>query len=118
MFYPYNYTVSDLMDRMAEVELRNSKLKFVDKGDYFSLTTPLVGARKEDVNISVKEGTQLTISYNPKEKNPYTHSFSQSWRLDGVDPENVTASLSDGLLNVVIPKLKAVQPKVRTVAVN
>ena len=118
MFYPYNYTVSDLMDRMAEVELRNSNAKFVDKGDYFSLTTPLVGARKEDVNISVREGTQRTISYNPKEKNPYTHSFSQSWRLDGVDPENVTASLSDGLLNVVIPKLKAVHPKVRTVAVN
>jgi HSP20 family molecular chaperone IbpA len=118
MFYPYNYTVSDLLDRMAEVELRNSNAKFVDKGDYFCLTTPLVGARKEDVNIFVKEGTQLAISYNPKEKNPYAPSFSQSWRLDGVDPENVTASLNDGLLTVVIPKLKAVQPKVRTVAVN
>ena len=117
MFYP-TYTVTDLLDRMAEVEIRNSKIKFVDKGDYFSLTTPLVGARKEDVNISVKEGTQLTISYNPKEKNPYAYAFAHSWKLDGVDPENVTASLNDGLLNVVVPKLKTVQPKVRTVAVN
>ena len=116
MFYPYTYT-DTLLDRMFELDAKYNKLRFVDKGDFYSLTTPLTGARKEDVHVLVKENSQLTLSYNPKEKNPYTPSFTNNWSLDGVDTENIVASLNNGLLTVVVPKSKPAQPKVRTIEV-
>jgi HSP20 family molecular chaperone IbpA len=116
MFYPYIYTDA-LLDRMFEVDTKYNKLRFVDKGDFYSLTTPLTGARKEDVHVLVKEDTQLTISYNPKEKNPYTPSFTNKWSLEGVDTDNIVVSLNNGLLTVVLPKSKPAQPKVRTIEV-
>ena len=116
MFYLYNYT-DNLLNHMYEVDTKYNKLRFVDKGDFYSLTTPMTGARKEDVHVLVKEDTQLTISYNPKEKNPYTPSFTNKWSLEGVDAEKISVSLSDGLLTVILPKTKPAQPKVRTIEV-
>ena len=105
-------------DKMLNELFSQSSWTFVDKGEYYSFVTPLAGARKEDVHVFVKDRNQLTIAYEPKEKNPYAPSFSKFWGLRDGNLEEVKAELKDGLLTVTVPKQKPAQPKVRTVVVN
>lgn len=119
MFYSYNKDLDfdNLLDRILNTTTLTENISFVDRGDSYVLTRPLVAAKREDVNVLIK-GDTLEVSYSPKEKNVYAASFVRNWKLTGVDAENVSADLKDGLLTVTVPKIKPAQPKVRTVAVN
>jgi HSP20 family protein len=75
------------------------------------------GCRKEDFNINISDST-LTISFDHKEqkkeenentgwvRNEYwQRSFSRSFTLDDtVDVNNITATYTDGILRVTLPK--------------
>ncbi|MFT2007407.1 Hsp20/alpha crystallin family protein [Pontibacter sp. 13R65] len=84
-----------------------------DKG--FELELALPGLRKEDISIDFQEG-KLTISgerkLEKKEDNRRYHmietqygSFTRTFYLpDNVNPDQIKAQLTDGILHVSVPK--------------
>ena len=97
-------------------------MDLVEAEDHFVLKADLPGLSESDVNIEVQDGT-LTISgerkaeHEQREKGWYRiersfGSFNRSLTLpDGVDPERIEASFSDGVLEVRIPKPEERKPR-------
>ncbi len=83
----------------------------------YHIDVDLPGVKKDDINIDVRDNV-LTISgernfkKEVKEEDYYKvetdfGKFTRSFTLpDNVDIENITATAEDGVLEVVIPKLK------------
>jgi HSP20 family protein len=81
----------------------------------------LPGMRKEDIEISLHDGT-LTIAGERKSETPNTDKAQRSERYVGtfrrsislparVDPNKVSASYRDGVLRVTLPKAEEAKPK-------
>jgi HSP20 family protein len=97
-------------------------IDLVEAEDHFVLRADLPGLREGDVNIEVQDGT-LTISGERKAEQEQRErgwyriersfgSFSRSLTLpDGVDPDGIAASFSDGVLEVRIPKPEERKPR-------
>jgi HSP20 family protein len=97
-------------------------MDLVEAEDHFVLKADLPGLAEGDVNIEVQDGT-LTISgerkaeHEQREKGWYRiersfGSFSRSLTLpDGVDPDKIEASFTDGVLEVHIPKPEERKPR-------
>jgi HSP20 family protein len=97
-------------------------MDLVEAEDHFVLKADLPGLREGDVNIEVQDGT-LTISgerkaeHEQRERGWYRiersfGSFNRSLTLpDGVDPDGIAASFSDGVLEVRIPKPEERKPR-------
>jgi HSP20 family protein len=97
-------------------------MDLVEVEDHFVLRADLPGLSEGDVNIEVQDAA-LTISgerkaeHEQREKGWYRiersfGSFSRSLTLpDGVDPERIEASFSDGVLEVRIPKPEERKPR-------
>jgi HSP20 family protein len=94
----------------------------VEAEDHFVLKADLPGLGEGDVNIELQDGT-LTISgergaeHEQREKGWYRIErafgrFSRSLTLpDGVDPDAIEASFSNGVLEVRIPKPAERKPR-------
>lgn len=86
----------------------------------YHIDVDLPGLKKEDINIDIKDNT-LTISGERKLKEEVKEedyykvetSFGKFQRMftlpDGVDIENISASSSDGVLEIIIPKMEKVE---------
>jgi HSP20 family protein len=97
-------------------------MDLVEAEDHFVLKADLPGLSEGDVNIEVQDGA-LTISgerkaeHEQREKGWYRiersfGSFSRSLTLpDGVDPDRIEASFSNGVLEVHIPKPEERKPR-------
>jgi HSP20 family protein len=97
-------------------------IDLVEADDHFVLEADLPGLSEGDVNIEVQDGT-LTISgerqaeHKQREKGWYRierafGSFNRSLTLpDGVDPDRIEASFSNGVLEVRIPKPEERKPR-------
>jgi HSP20 family protein len=88
-----------------------------DKAVYLEAELP--GVAEKDVDISVHEGV-LSIKAERKatEGRAYLHNgrsfgrFEQAITLpDQVDPENVAATLTNGVLRIELPKIPQAQPR-------
>ena len=100
------------------------------EGDYaYHVEVDLPGVKKEDINVDLKNDV-LTISGERKtkseikEKDYYKQEcsygkFQRSFTLpDNVDVENIEANSEDGVLEVVIPKLKKVEKESKKIEVK
>jgi HSP20 family protein len=97
-------------------------MDLVEAEDHFVLKADLPGLGEGDVNIEVQDGT-LTISgerkaeHEQREKGWYRierafGAFNRSLTLpDGVDPDRIAASFSDGVLELRIPKPEERKPR-------
>jgi HSP20 family protein len=97
--------------------------------DGYSIEVDLPGIKKDDVEINV-DNNVLTISgkrefkEETKEENYYKiessyGSFSRSFTLpQKVDIENIKASSVDGVLEVVIPKLKVIENNIKKIEIK
>ncbi len=104
-------------------------MDLVEHEDHFLLTADLPGMKQEDVKLEVSDGV-LTIAGERKttqeeRKGGYIRieraagTFQRSLTLpEGVDPEQVGASFSDGVLEVRIPKPVERKPHRVQIAVN
>ena len=104
-------------------------MDLVEHEDHFLLSADLPGMKQEDVKLEVRDGV-LTIAGERKtahedRKDGYIRieraagTFQRSLTLpDGVDPEQVAASFSDGVLEVRIPKPVERKPHRVQIAVN
>ncbi len=98
---------------------------FYDTGDHFELKVELPGTAKEDLSVKI-QGNYLEISGKREANVPDGYSvhrsergsvdFTRSFTLPSeVDAEKVEATISDGLLTMVLPKAEAAKPKQITV---
>lgn len=95
----------------------------------YHIDVDLPGVKKEDINLSVENNT-LTISGKRETKSEVSREdyykiessygkFQRSFTLpENVDTENIRAATEDGVLEVVIPKLKAVEKSVKNIKIK
>lgn len=95
----------------------------------YAIKADLPGLDKKDIAITVENGS-LRIEGEKKteqkrEKGRYYHfersygKFSRSFALpDGVDAENISASMEHGVLELSIPKSEKAKPRSIEVAIN
>lgn len=92
---------------------------FVEEQERWVFTADAPGVKKEAVSITV-EGGSLTVRAQRDTSAPgrLLHGerrewmFQRTWSLpDGVDAEQITASLEDGVLTLAIPKPAARRPR-------
>lgn len=95
----------------------------IDNGDAYVLQAELPGFRKEDICVDVDKDT-LTISASHNEevndrKGNYIrqerryNSYCRSFHIPGIKKDNITASYSNGVLEINLPKENVVidEPK-------
>jgi HSP20 family protein len=104
-------------------------MDLLETQEHFVLRADLPGMRQEDVSIELEENV-LTLSGERKAEHEDRQegyyrierafgSFSRSLTLPkGVDPAAVTASFSDGVLEVRIPKPEERKPRKISIAVG
>jgi HSP20 family protein len=96
-------------------------LDLYESGDHLVAVVELPGMRKEDIDISLHDGT-LTISGERKRESNngettqrterYVGTFRRSITLPTrVDAGKVSATYQDGILKVTLPKAEEVKPK-------
>jgi HSP20 family protein len=97
-------------------------MDLVETEDHFVLRADLPGMTQDDVKIEFEDGT-LTVSGERKAEHESKNegyyrverafgSFSRSLTLpQGIDPEAVTASFENGVLEVRIPKPEERKPR-------
>ncbi|MCI1981838.1 MAG: Hsp20/alpha crystallin family protein [Oscillospiraceae bacterium] len=100
----------------------------IDKGDRYLLQADLPGFKKEEINIGI-EGNQLTISAEHKDeqkedKKNYIRrerrydALSRSFDIEGIDPNKISASYDNGVLELSIPKPVEEQTSSRKVEIR
>ena len=104
-------------------------LDVFDDKDRFVVHVELPGMKKEDINLSLHEGS-LTISGERKSQSEtksegqfrserYFGKFQRSVTLPtAVDANKVNASYKDGVLTVALPKAEEAKPKQIAVSVS
>jgi HSP20 family protein len=96
-------------------------LDLYESGDHLVAVVELPGMRKEDIDISLHDGT-LTISGERKRENAngektqrterYVGTFRRSISLPTrVDAGKVSATYQEGILRVTLPKAEEAKPK-------
>lgn len=96
-------------------------LDLYESGDHFVAIVELPGMRKQDIDISLHDGT-LTISGERKRENTngettqrterYVGTFRRSITLPTrVDAGKVSATYENGILKVTLPKAEEAKPK-------
>jgi|688.fasta_scaffold1609295_1 HSP20 family protein len=76
---------------------------------------PLPGMSKENLKIDFQD-SMLIISANPSINSKAVRNIKKSWALDeSVDVTSITAKLENGLLTVVLPKIK---PEKKSISIN
>ncbi len=119
----------DFMDRMfgdffqdfgAPLSAQGLRTDVIDQGDSYRLEADLPGFNKEEIKVDLKDG-MLTINAehhtDNEDKNKDHHyvrrerssmSYSRSFRVEGVEPEDILAQYRNGVLSVTIPKKEPV----------
>jgi len=127
--------VNQLLNHLDEVQEEGIVSSFVPvvntrEGEFaYHVELDLPGIKKEDINVDVNDNV-LTISgerklkEEAKEEDYYKveslyGKFSRSFTLpEKIDVENIHAESSDGVLEVIIPKLKEEDTKPKKIEIK
>lgn len=101
-----------------------------DTGDAFKLEAELPGFDKEDIQLDLKDGF-LTIKAQHKEaqdekdaQGSYIRrerrlgTFARAFDISGIDEAGITASYTNGILSLTLPKQAPVVPAARQIAIH
>jgi HSP20 family protein len=97
----------------------------IEKEKHYEIHLSIPGVKKEDVKITFEKDL-LTVEgekkHETKEENTKYYrreisygKFSRSFHIGDADPSGIEASFTDGILNISIPKGKAVQTSTITI---
>ena len=125
------FRMFDEMDRRlmnAAPAVSAFRTDVLDTGDAFKLECELPGFKKEDIKLDV-ENDCLTISAERKEnKDEEKHSFikrerfygsySRSFDVSGIDVDRISASYTDGVLSLELPKKVEKAPEARRLEIQ
>ena len=107
----------------------NLKVNGVENEENFTLTAEVPGLTEKDIDIEVKDG-RITLKghfeeSHEKEEKDYRmrefnrRSFERSFTIgEGVDQDNISAKLENGVLKLVLPKKEEAKPKAVKVAIG
>lgn len=109
---------TSILDDLFEFPMTNSTVKtpvhdVIENDSEYQIEMLLAGVKKEDINIDIEKDV-LTIKAERKEnkdnkynrKETYFGKYERSFILpDDVDNEKIDASLVDGVLKLIVPKL-------------
>lgn len=129
--------LSDLRGRLDQLfddlagggQRRRLAVDVIEEDDRYLMRADVPGMKPEDVKIEIDDGT-LTVSgsheeSSEKRKDNYVRrerrygSFSRSMAVPrGVKPDDVSATMSEGVLEVSIPKPKAEETGGKTIEVK
>jgi len=127
--------VNQLLNQLDEVKEESFLSTFVPvvntrEGEYaYHIELDLPGIKKEDIEITTEDNV-LTISGERKLKDEAKEEdyyrvesvygkFSRSFTLpEKIDVENIHAESSDGVLEVIIPKLKVEDTKPKKIEIK
>ena len=106
------------------------KADIKDEGDHYTLEADLPGFAKDDIGIDIENGT-LTITAERKTSDDkkddngnyvrcerYYGSYKRRFNLDGINEDNISAQLKDGVLKLTMPKLAETAPKSRRLEIH
>jgi len=86
--------------------------------EHYRLRLDLPGFKKDEINLSL-EGSQLKITARTESEEAFHAEFDRVFDLpDDANPEEITARLEDGVLDLVINKVAEAVPAVRTIEIN
>ena len=86
------------------------------KENYYEIEAELPGIPKEDISLTYEDGKYLTIAAEAPERESHfkyvcrerrTGRYERSFSVDGIKWEESTATMENGVLRVVLPKLGA-----------
>ena len=111
-----NRDFDELFDLLPVRKDNRMKCDIYEKDDKYYIEMEVPGFKKEDIDISLKEG-YLTIKAEKKmsnEEKDENKKFlrkernyvktERSFNLGNIGEENIDASFENGVLNIVIPK--------------
>lgn len=98
------------------------KVNIVENEENFTLTAEVPGLTEKDIDLETKDGYMTLKGHveqsQEKEEEHYRmrefsrRSFERSFRIgEGIDPDNISAKLENGVLKVVLPKKEEAKPK-------
>ena len=96
-----------------------------DLGDKFLMEAELPGFDKEDIQLDLKDGF-LTIKAQHKEDAQGSYirrerrlgTFARAFDISGIDEAGITASYTNGILSLTLPKQAPVVPAARQIAIH
>jgi len=129
--------IFDLFDNFEKKFFRNTAVDLPafrtdirEDGNRYLLEAELPGFTKEDISLEVKDGIlTITAQHNEEQdekddKGNYIRrerrfgSFSRSFDISGIDENAITASYSNGILELGLPKVAPVVPESRKIAIE
>jgi len=132
--------INRMMDRFISPELlENSEVVYpshwhfsvdiAENKDDFLVTAELPGLKKDDINISFKEGALIIEGERKDEKETKDIHYHRLERRQGkfyrsfnlgskVKVDKIDATYKDGILTIKLPKVEEVKPKQIEVKVN
>ncbi|XP_022873348.1 17.3 kDa class I heat shock protein-like [Olea europaea var. sylvestris] len=131
--WPFNSALStqirsDLSNETSQFAATRIDWKETPEGHVFKADLP--GLKKEEVKVEVEEGNILQISgersREKEEKNDTWHRMERSsgrffrrFRLpENAKMDQVTASMENGVLTVVVPKVEVKKPDVKAIEIS
>lgn len=133
MFYLNDSLFNDLFDnnfKMFEGSMLKADLEEVDGAYHLSVDIP--GVDKKNVSLQYNDG-YLTVTVDStknkdtkdsKKESKYLSkerceiTGSRSFLIEGVDEANIKAKFENGVLEVVLPKLKVVEPQKKLIEIE
>jgi HSP20 family protein len=118
--YPTLTVLDDLFNDLFEfplIETSSTKspiYDIIENDNEYIIELQLAGVKKDDIDIDI-DGDALTIKTERKEikdtkynyKETYFGKYKRSFVLpDSINKDNIGASLVDGILKIIIPKLE------------
>ena len=105
-----------------EVFADQLKVNIVENEDNYTLTAEVPGMQEKDINLEIADGRMTLKGHTEEsqetEEKPYRmkeysrRSFERSFRIgEGIEAENVSAKLDNGILTVVLLKKEEAKPK-------
>ena len=94
--------------------LASFRCDVLDEENYYEIEAELPGILKEDISLTYEDDKYLTIAVEVPERENHlkdlmrerrTGRFERSFAVDGIKWEESAASMENGILKVVLPKL-------------
>ena len=109
----------------SDTSVKAFKTDITDSGDSYLLEADLPGFKKENIHVDISGGV-LTISAERRDESKETDkkgnivhseriygSFERSFDLTDIDEGSISASYTDGVLKLVMPKKVQTVPETR-----
>lgn len=117
-FYLQTYPYRRMARRWAENHEQTLPINVREEQDAYVLSALVPGIRSDDLNIQVLEDVvRIDGEYKVEESNYLVRefpmgSFTRSLRLPvPIDPEQVEADVTNGVLTLRLPKAESARPK-------